>query len=72
MTTTAITHDEVLAEKARRSFRAYCEFVHGTPNTAGKFIPLKLPPHFVFYEQTLTTQVPEEKATATAAPPQFW
>ena len=56
MTTTRISPDEIYAEKARRSFRAYCEFVHGVPDTDNVLVPLELPPHFVYFEATLTTQ----------------
>jgi len=72
VTTTRISPNEIYAEKARRSFRAYCEFVHGAPDTNNVLEPLELPPHFVYFEATLTTQEPAEKATATSAPPEFW
>ena len=61
-----------MAERARRNFRAYCEFVHGDNDIDGNFVPLELPPHIEYYIATLTTQEPAEKATATSAPPEFW
>ena len=71
-TQTRIRPEEIMAERARRNFRAYCEFVHGDYAIDGNFVPLELPPHIEYYIATLTTQEPAEKATATSAPPEFW